>query len=112
MAFYRKQWRRDHPFGFVAKPKRTEGGTLDLKIWTCAVPGKKDTLWDGGLFKLDVIFPDGESRARAFLATIRHTDAGDLRSSRIPNQATKMYVLNETVEMKIARLTQIKLNEC
>jgi hypothetical protein len=33
---------------------------LDLKKWECGVPGKKDTLWDGGLFKLDVVFPDGE----------------------------------------------------
>lgn len=55
----RKQWRRDHPFGFVAKPQRTAQGTLDLKRWECAIPGKKDTLWEGGVFKLDLIFPDG-----------------------------------------------------
>ncbi|KAJ5238547.1 Ubiquitin-conjugating enzyme E2 [Penicillium chermesinum] len=55
----RKQWRRDHPFGFVAKPKRSEDGSLDLKNWQCAIPGKKDTLWEGGSFRLDVIFPDG-----------------------------------------------------
>ncbi|KAJ5614354.1 SUMO conjugating enzyme Hus5 [Penicillium herquei] len=56
----RKQWRRDHPFGFVAKPHRTSQGTLDLKHWECAVPGKKDTLWEGGVFKMDVLFPDGK----------------------------------------------------
>lgn len=59
-GFYSKQWRRDHPFGFVAKPQKTPQGTLDLKRWECAIPGKKDTLWEGGIFKMDVIFPDGE----------------------------------------------------
>ena len=56
----RKQWRRDHPFGFFAKPVRTPQGVLDLKKWECGVPGKDKTLWEGGLFKLDVLFPDGE----------------------------------------------------
>ena len=58
----RKQWRRDHPFGFFAKPARTPSGILDLKKWECGVPGKDKTLWEGGLFKLDVLFPDGELR--------------------------------------------------
>lgn len=58
-ATTRKQWRRDHPFGFFAKPARTPQGILDLKKWECGVPGKDKTLWEGGLFKLDVIFPDG-----------------------------------------------------
>ena len=57
-----KQWRRDHPFGFYAKPARTPAGILDLKKWECGVPGKDKTLWEGGLFKLDVLFPDGELR--------------------------------------------------
>ncbi|CAG7944065.1 unnamed protein product [Penicillium nalgiovense] len=59
-GFSRKQWRRDHPFGFVAKPKRAPQGGLDLKNWECAIPGKANTLWEGGLFKLDLIFPDGK----------------------------------------------------
>ncbi|GFF26378.1 SUMO-conjugating enzyme ubc9 [Aspergillus udagawae] len=54
----RKQWRRDHPFGFYAKPHRTPQGVLDLKRWECGIPGKANTLWEGGLFKLDVVFPD------------------------------------------------------
>jgi ubiquitin-conjugating enzyme E2 I len=55
-----KQWRRDHPFGFYAKPQRNAQGVLDLKNWECGIPGKDKTLWEGGLFKLSVIFPDGE----------------------------------------------------
>ena len=63
----RKQWRRDHPFGFFAKPVRTAQGVLDLKKWECGVPGKDKTLWEGGLFKLDVLFPDGKSgRCKCF----------------------------------------------
>lgn len=56
----RKQWRRDHPFGFYARPQRTAGGTLDLKVWECGIPGKEKTIWEGGLFKLTMTFPDGE----------------------------------------------------
>ncbi|KAF2665312.1 ubiquitin-conjugating enzyme [Microthyrium microscopicum] len=54
----RKQWRKDHPFGFVAKPARLPTGAMDLKKWECAVPGKEKTIWADGLFKLEVTFPD------------------------------------------------------
>jgi ubiquitin-protein ligase len=54
----RKQWRRDHPFGFFAKPMRGANGMMDLKKWDCGVPGKEKTLWEGGLFKLELTFPD------------------------------------------------------
>jgi ubiquitin-conjugating enzyme E2 I len=54
----RKQWRRDHPFGFFAKPMRGSNGMMDLKKWDCGVPGKEKTIWEGGLFKLEVTFPD------------------------------------------------------
>lgn len=60
----RKQWRRDHPFGFYAKPQRNAQGLLDLKTWECGIPGKEKTLWEGGLFKLSVIFPDGKNLAK------------------------------------------------
>lgn len=56
----RKQWRRDHPFGFYAKPARTKEGVLDLRNWECGIPGKEKTIWEGGLFKLTIAFPEGE----------------------------------------------------
>lgn len=31
-----------------------------MKKWECGVPGKSKTLWEGGLFKVDMIFPEGE----------------------------------------------------
>lgn len=57
----RKQWRKDHPFGFFAKPARTKEGVMDLKNWECGIPGKDKTIWEGGLFKLNIAFPDGMS---------------------------------------------------
>ena len=54
----RKAWRKDHPFGFVAKPTKASDGTLNLMNWECAIPGKKDTCWEGGLYKLRMIFKD------------------------------------------------------
>lgn len=30
-----------------------------MKNWECGIPGKSSTLWEGGLFKLQLIFPEG-----------------------------------------------------
>jgi len=56
---YSKQWRKDHPFGFVAKPAKTTQGLQDLKKWECSIPGKDKTAWEGGLFRVEMQFPDG-----------------------------------------------------
>jgi len=49
---------------------------MDLKKWDCGVPGKEKTLWEGGLFKLEVSFPDGKP---TFAPLSPHLDR-DLRS--------------------------------
>ena len=54
----RKQWRKDHPFGFYAKPAKGANGLTDLKTWDVGIPGRANTIWAGGLFKLLVTFPD------------------------------------------------------
>lgn len=55
----RKQWRKDHPFGFFAKPNRNATtGVTDLKVWEVGIPGRQNTIWAGGLFKLTITFPD------------------------------------------------------
>jgi ubiquitin-conjugating enzyme E2 I len=41
----RKEWQKDHPFGFYAKPKRGADGSADLLVWECGIPGKKDSPW-------------------------------------------------------------------
>lgn len=37
---------------------RGASGMMELKKWDCGVPGKEKTIWEGGLFKLEVTFPD------------------------------------------------------
>ena len=51
-------WRKDHPFGFVAKPKKNENGTLNLMVWEFGIPGKKGTPWEGGLYRGEINFKD------------------------------------------------------
>jgi len=41
LAEERKAWRKDHPFGFVARPYKNPDGSLNLMQWECAIPGKK-----------------------------------------------------------------------
>ena len=53
----RSQWRKDHPFGFSAKPV-VEDGAQNLMKWMCKIPGKENTDWEGGKFRLDVHFPE------------------------------------------------------
>ncbi|XP_065065752.1 SUMO-conjugating enzyme UBC9-B-like [Rhopilema esculentum] len=54
----RKAWRKDHPFGFVAKPAKNEDGTLNMMQWECSIPGKKGTPWEGATYKLKITFKD------------------------------------------------------
>ncbi len=58
LAEERKKWRKDHPFGFVAKPATNEkDGTVDLMTWNCLVPGKEGSNWEGGLYPVTLSFP-------------------------------------------------------
>ena len=41
---------------FVAKPVKNHDGTMNLMMWECAIPGKKNSSWEGGLYKLKMIF--------------------------------------------------------
>ncbi|OQV23202.1 SUMO-conjugating enzyme UBC9-B [Hypsibius exemplaris] len=52
----RKAWRKDHPFGFVAKPSENTDGTANMWIWDCVIPGPKDSLWENGCFPLKMLF--------------------------------------------------------
>lgn len=45
---------------------KTAQGALDLKRWDCAIPGRERTIWEGGLFKLEMQFPDGMSTVTHF----------------------------------------------
>ncbi|CAG8558071.1 8243_t:CDS:2 [Ambispora leptoticha] len=53
----RKQWRKDHPYGFYARPIKTANG-LDLMNWEVGIPGKPGTPWEGGTYKIIMAFPE------------------------------------------------------
>jgi hypothetical protein len=81
-----KQWRKDHPFGFYARPVKGASGGLDLKKWECGIPGKEKTKWAGGLFKVDLLFPDGQSSSarRNRTTFVQQSTRANLRSQSIP----------------------------
>lgn len=53
----RKLWRKNHPFGFFAKPEKSPDGSLDLTNWKAGIPGKKNTPWEEGIFPVTINFP-------------------------------------------------------
>ncbi len=39
-------WRKEHPFGFTARPLTSEDGeTQDLFRWECKIPGKANVIF-------------------------------------------------------------------
>ncbi|XWS21230.1 hypothetical protein CRYUN_Cryun30bG0037600 [Craigia yunnanensis] len=54
----RKDWRKTHPHGFVAKPETSPDGSVNLMVWHSVIPGKKGTDWDGGYFPLTLHFSE------------------------------------------------------
>ena len=48
----------DHPAGFYAKLKKKDDGTHDYFSWECGIPGPKNSLWEGGLYKINLNFPE------------------------------------------------------
>ena len=52
----RKEWRSDHPFGFVAKPMTNADNTLNMLKWECEIPGLKDSPWETGFYHLTIDF--------------------------------------------------------
>ncbi|CAH6721218.1 SUMO-conjugating enzyme Ubc9p [[Candida] jaroonii] len=54
----RKLWRKDHPFGFFAKPEKSADGSLDLTNWRAGIPGRKDTIWEEGIYPITINFPN------------------------------------------------------
>ncbi|CAK9021822.1 SUMO-conjugating enzyme ubc9 (Ubiquitin carrier protein 9) (Ubiquitin carrier protein hus5) (Ubiquitin-conjugating enzyme E2-18 kDa), partial [Durusdinium trenchii] len=53
----RKNWRKDHPPGFWARPMRKPDGSSDMLAWAAGIPGKEGTDWEGGVYTVELIFP-------------------------------------------------------
>jgi ubiquitin-conjugating enzyme E2 I len=54
----RKNWRRDHPFGFYARPASSSDGSMNLMIWDTGIPGKEGSDWEGGVYKVRMEFSE------------------------------------------------------
>ena len=57
----RRDWQREHPFGFVARPARTADGSTNMLTWECAIPGKPNSPWarpGGEGYRLVMTFSD------------------------------------------------------
>ncbi|CAG9466716.1 unnamed protein product [Pedinophyceae sp. YPF-701] len=54
----RKNWRKDRPFGFVARPQTKPDGSTDMMNWDCKIPGTRGTPGEGGLYTLTLQFTE------------------------------------------------------
>lgn len=52
----RKNWRKDHPAGFYARPEKNPDNSTNLMKWEAGIPGKEGTDWEGGVYKLSIEF--------------------------------------------------------
>jgi len=53
----RKAWRKDHPFGFYARPVSSGDGSCNL-MKEVGIPGKTGSDWEGGLYKVSMEFSE------------------------------------------------------
>ena len=54
----RKAWRKDHPYGFYARPVSNGDGSSNIMRWESGIPGKANTDWEGGVFKVSMEFSE------------------------------------------------------
>ncbi|KAJ3343240.1 E2 SUMO-conjugating protein ubc9 [Gonapodya sp. JEL0774] len=54
----RKQWKKDHPYGFWARPAKSPDGNLNLLEWNVGIPGKEKTPWAEGVYTMTITFPE------------------------------------------------------
>ena len=54
----RKSWRKEHPPGFVAKPKLRPDGTSDILEWECKIPAREKSFFYPALLKCTMTFTD------------------------------------------------------
>mmetsp|Transcript_2780 Transcript_2780/g.9810 ORF Transcript_2780/g.9810 Transcript_2780/m.9810 type:complete len:160 (-) Transcript_2780:96-575(-) len=58
LAAERKNWRKDHPHAFYARPEKRPDGTTNMMTWKCGIPGKAGTDWEGGVYELTIYFSE------------------------------------------------------
>jgi ubiquitin-conjugating enzyme E2 I len=58
LAEERKNWRKDHPPGFYARPAKNADGSCNLMEWECGVPGRAGTDWESGVYVVKITFTE------------------------------------------------------
>ncbi|KHJ43307.1 ubiquitin--protein ligase [Trichuris suis] len=58
LAQERAMWKKDHPFGFVARPMKRPDGSLNMLTWECGIPGPVNSPWRGGLYYMKMHFKE------------------------------------------------------
>ncbi|GAX80539.1 hypothetical protein CEUSTIGMA_g7977.t1 [Chlamydomonas eustigma] len=91
----RKDWRKFRPFGFSAKPCINTDGAVDLLNWTCTVPGKEATAWEGGKYPLKLAF-SAQYPSRAPSASF---PAGFLHPNVYPDGHVCLSILNDDEDL-------------
>lgn len=54
----RKNWRKDYPEGFYARPIKKADNSTDMMVWEAGIPGKAGTDWEGGMYKVLLEFSE------------------------------------------------------
>eukprot|EP01038_Epipyxis_sp_PR26KG_P007662 gene7662-10426_t len=54
----RKNWRKDHPAGFYARPMKRDDNSTNIMVWETGIPGREGTDWAGGVYKVMMEFPE------------------------------------------------------
>jgi len=52
----RENWRKDRPFGYMARPRTNADSTLDLFHWDCSIPGPENSPFFGHELRLSLRF--------------------------------------------------------
>lgn len=81
----RKNWRRDHPFGFWARPVNKPDGSSDLMKWEAGIPGKEGTDWEGGVYTVSMEFSEGESEGEE---SEGEDDTNNVANERVQRKGT------------------------
>mmetsp|Transcript_11450 Transcript_11450/g.32502 ORF Transcript_11450/g.32502 Transcript_11450/m.32502 type:complete len:157 (+) Transcript_11450:138-608(+) len=89
LAEERKAWRKDHPFGFVAKPAQLPPGETNLLLWNCMIPGKNGTDWEGGLYPVQLKFTNDYPS----VAPVAHFDANFFHPNVYPSGKVCLSIL-------------------
>jgi ubiquitin-conjugating enzyme E2 I len=51
----RKNWRKDYPFGFTAKPAKKADNSVDMMRWEVGIPGREGILITYPLKRVDTL---------------------------------------------------------